>query len=89
MPQPLSPQVVTTEAHALEPVIHKKPLQWEEQALQQEKDRAQQLGPSLAKNNNKTNAIKEMQTSLAWLKLVLKKSKEQKKQEFNYYGKLK
>ena len=32
MPQVLNPHVVTTEAHAQEPVIHEKPLQWEEQA---------------------------------------------------------
>ena len=36
MPQLLNPHVVTTEAHAQEPVMHKKPLQWEEQAPQQE-----------------------------------------------------
>ena len=32
MPQVLNPHVVTTEAHAQEPVIHEKPLQCEEQA---------------------------------------------------------
>ena len=81
MPQLLNPHVVTTEAHAQEPVMHKKPLQWEEQAPQQEqphslqrqKARAQQWGPSLAKNSNNNKTImqlKELQTSLAWLQLV-------------------